>query len=94
MLRKILKGLAIVAVLGVGGAAVWNGVAPAHAAEDAFFGGDDDVAFAQKLWRELAAARLVGANALTSKPYEGAEPHGAILVTLQTNLAVDGHTGA
>ena len=94
MFRKVLMGLAIIAVLGAGGAAVWNGAAPAHAAEGAFFGGDDDVAFAQKLWRELATARLVGADALTSKPYEGAKPHGAILVTLQSNLAVDGHTGA
>ena len=59
-----------------------------------FFGGDEDAAFAERLWRELAAARLVGPNAVTSRPYEGVEPHGAILVTLQVDLTVGDHTGA
>jgi len=95
MLRKVLMGLAVIAVLGAGGGAVWLGAAPlpAHAAEEVFFGGDEDVAFAERLWRELAAARLVGAGAVTSRPYEGAEPHGAILVTLQGDLAIDEDTG-
>lgn len=96
MFRKVLMGLAIVAGLGAGSAMVWVGATPqpAHAAEEVFFGGDDDVAFAERLWRELAAVRLVGANAITSRPYEGVEPHGAILMILQGDLTVGEHTGA
>jgi len=94
MLRKSLKSLAVAAALGASGGLVWGGVAPAHAADEAYFGGADDVAFAAQLWRELAEARLVGPNALTSKPYVGGEPHGAILVTLQSDVTVGGHTGA
>lgn len=95
MFRKVLMGLAFVAALGAGAAVVWFGAVlpPAHAAEEVFFGGDDDVAFAEQLWRELAAARLVGVNALTSRPYEGVEPHGTILVTLQGDLTIDEGTG-
>ena len=58
------------------------------------FGGESDVAFALKLWDKLQEARLVGRNAIESRPYEGAEPHGAILTTLQTSLSIDGHEGA
>lgn len=96
MFRKVLMGLAIVAGLGAGSAMVWIGATPqpAHAAEEVFFGGDDDVAFAERLWRELTEAQLVGANAITSRPYEGVEPHGAILMTLQGDLTVGEHTGA
>ncbi len=94
MFRKVVMGLAIVAVVGTGAAAVWVGEGSAQTGEEVFFGGDDDVAFAQRLWRELAAARLVGPNAVNSRPYEGAEPHGVILVILQGDLTVGGHTGA
>lgn len=96
MFRKVLMGLVIVAGLGAGGVMVWVGAVPqpVHAAEEVFFGGDDDVAFAERLWRELAEAQLVGANAITSRPYEGVEPHGAILMTLQGDLTVGEHTGA
>jgi hypothetical protein len=89
-------GLAIGVLMGTGAAAIWSGpvASPAHAQEELFFGSDDDVAFAERLWREMAQARLVGAKAVTSRPYEGVEPHGAILVTLQGDLTLDGHTGA
>ena len=55
MFRKVLIGLAIVAfALMAGGVAVRDGAASplARAAEEAFFGGNADVAFAQRLWRE------------------------------------------
>lgn len=94
MLRKSLMGLAVAAVLGVGGASVWHGATPAYAADKPYFGGSDDVAFAAQLWHELSAARLVGPDAVTAKPYEGSEPHGAILVTMQSKVTVGGHTGA
>ena len=61
---------------------------------EAPFGGEDDVAFALRLWDRMQEARLVGANAIESRPYEGVEPHGSILTTLQTSLEIDGHEGA
>ncbi len=96
MSRTGLFAFAFAGALGLAGGGLWVGTAgpPANAQEQLFFGGDADVAFAEQLWRELAAARLVGAGAVTSRPYEGVEPHGAILVTLQGDLTVDGHTGA
>ncbi len=96
MFRKFLTGTAIALALMAGGALVWFGTvsSSAKAEEEVFFGGDDDVAFAERLWRELAAARLVGRGAVNSRPYEGTEPHGAILVILQGDLTVDGRTGA
>lgn len=60
---------------------------------DPGFGGPDDVAFAQRLWNELSIARLVGARAIGSQPYEGVEPHGVILTTLQSTLAMDDREG-
>ncbi len=57
------------------------------------FGGDADVAFAERLWAQLAVARLAGPNAIESRPYEGIEPHGAILTTLQSTLEVDDREG-
>ncbi len=64
MFRKVVLGLAIVAVVGTAAAAVWVGEGSAQTGEEVFFGGDDDVAFAQRLWRNLAEARLVDPNAV------------------------------
>ncbi len=61
---------------------------------DPGFGGEADVAFALRLWEQLQEARLVGASAIESRPYEGIEPHGVILTTLQSTLSLDGHEGA
>ncbi len=58
------------------------------------FGGPADVAFALELWEALQEARLVGRTAIESRPYEGVEPHGVILTTLQSTLTIDGHEGA
>ncbi len=57
------------------------------------FGGAEDVAFAQRLWDQLVEARLVGANAIGSQPYEGVEPHGVILTTLQSTLTTADREG-
>ncbi len=57
------------------------------------FGGDEDVAYAQTLWSAITDARLIGANAIQSRPYEGTEPHGFILQTLYDKIAIDGHSG-
>ena len=50
--------------------------------------------FAGDLWNELSLAQLVGANAIRAFPYVGADPHGAILVTLESVITVRGITGA
>lgn len=54
----------------------------------------DDAAFAGNLWGELAALRLVGPEAVGAVPYprQGAA-HGALLVSLQSVVTVDGVTG-
>ena len=57
------------------------------------FGGADDVAYAKKLWSTLETARLAGKGAIHSTPYEGSEPHGAILETLDTTITIGGHEG-
>ena len=99
MVRKSFVALIAVGVLGlgVGAAALVPSAPPAHAQDDAealTYGSDADVAFATQLWAAMVEADLVGEGAVTSRPYEGTEPHGAILVTLQGELTVDGHTGA
>jgi len=58
------------------------------------FGGPANVDYASVLWERLEEARLVGPQAIQPKPYEGQEPHGAILTTLESTLTVEGHNGA
>lgn len=54
----------------------------------------DDAAFATALWEEIAAQRLVGAEALGAVPYlRIGQAHGATLVTLLSTATVDGVTG-
>ena len=61
-------------------------------AADMPFGGDDDVAFAQRLWAALMSQRLVGPNRIHVQPFEGNEPHGSIQQVLGTTVTVDGRT--
>lgn len=58
--------------------------------EEPVFGGPSDVSFAERLWGSLKDARLVGARSIIAQPYEGSEPHGTILMTLDTDVEVDG----
>ena len=57
------------------------------------FSGPANVNYASQLWSALEKASLVGPGAVQSTPYEGQEPHGAILVVLEQNVSVGGHTG-
>lgn len=57
------------------------------------FGNKEDIAYAADLWQALTEARLVGKNTITSTPYKGTHPHGAILDTMDTTITVNGHTG-
>jgi len=92
MMGKNANGIVTAGLAGF--LAVGSLLAPAHAQDGPSFGKPDDVAYAQQLWGELQKAHLVGPGAIASKPYQGTEPHGAILVTLQSELTVGGHTGA
>lgn len=57
------------------------------------FGSPEDVAYAGKVWERMAEERLRGPRAINTIPYEGIEPHGAILETLIATMEVDGHEG-
>lgn len=57
------------------------------------FGGPANVAYAKTLWAALEEAQLVGKDAYSSVPYEGTEPHGVILATIEGAIDVDNHTG-
>lgn len=67
--------------------------AGAAAAQDAPFGGADDTAYAKLLWDVMVQSKLVGEGMIQALPYEGVEPHGALLETFYTTATVDGHTG-
>ena len=58
------------------------------------FGTDADAAYAALLWDVMAEGRLVGANSLNGFPYQGGEPHGAMLETFYSEATIDGHTGS
>lgn len=65
-----------------------------HAQEEAPFGAEIEVEFAQKLWGALKDANLVGRKSIRTRPFEGEEPHGKIVTTLEADVVVDGRTGA
>lgn len=52
------------------------------------FGGENDTAYADRLWQAMVQNDLVGDGALMSSPYTGQHPHGAVLDTLYTTLQV------
>jgi len=54
-----------------------------------WFGDDEDVAFAERLWDEMLKVDLVGDNAFPHKPYFGTHPHGAILESIIFDIIVD-----
>ncbi len=57
------------------------------------YGGDDDVAYAGKLWQQMVAANLAGRYAIYSTPYKGAAPHGAYIDTLDASLPMGDDRG-
>ncbi len=57
------------------------------------FGGDDDVAYAKKLWHAMRQSQFVGKGAIAGTPYIGVHPHGAILDTIDGSLTVGKNTG-
>lgn len=57
------------------------------------FSGPDSVAYSEKLWAALGAAKLVGDPASNNPPYKGVHPHGAVLTNNTSTVSVDGHSG-
>ncbi len=78
---KQISAFAIATVLLVGAAS---------AQEMKAFEGDEDVAFAMKLWTVLESEKLVGPNRIHAQPFEGNPPHGGIQQVLGTDVNVDG----
>ena len=74
----------LVALMGMGGAALAGGPP---------FGDKASVSYSKALWSAMKKARLVGADSIRTRPYEGTEPHGAVLETLDSTLKVKGHRG-
>jgi len=59
----------------------------------ASFGEQGDIDEATTLWKMMEKAHLVGNDAVLSKPYKGAAPHGYFMDKLETRKTIDGHTG-
>ncbi|WP_404406254.1 cytochrome P460 family protein [Pelagibacterium halotolerans] len=81
---KLKFGAALCAVFAIGGGAV---------AQDAMFGTQDDLDTAAALWQAMIDARLAGEDAIHTRPYEGTEPHGAVLETFYAPFALNGQEG-
>lgn len=90
-LKTHLQAGAVLAVAGLGLSVFGAGLA--GSASHAPFGGEEDTAYAEKLWAVLDENRLVGDDAIKVWPFDGNEPHGAIQEVLATNATIDGHTG-
>lgn len=88
--RKTIGSLALASGLVVAAASI---TADRSTAQMAPFGGDKDVAYAKELWQLMESSRLVGADAIRVRPFEGNEPHGAIQEVLATTATIKGHTG-
>lgn len=84
-MRNILWGGAAALLMGFGAGGV--------IAQDAPFGTDTEIEYANLLWEMMEAEKLVGDGAIRSVPYEGIAPHGMMLETFYTNATLNGHTG-
>lgn len=77
----------------VGGLSLLAAAAVSAAEERSGFGGEEDVAFAEKLWGVLAEQKLVGPDGIVPYPYKGTSPHGPVLQYLESEVSVDGRLG-
>ncbi len=83
----VLKKIAVASV-------VTLGLTSAALAQDAPFGSPGEVEFANQLWQQMAAARLVGRDAIQTTTYEGGTGlHSVTIVTVQGQVEVNGSTG-
>lgn len=74
-------------------AALLLGAGLATAQDQAPFGDEASVAYAEQLHAAMEELRLAGENAIDTMPYPGSDPHGAMLETFHTVLEMDGHAG-
>ena len=58
------------------------------------FGNDADIADAKNVWQASLDAGFVGDDAIVTRPYKGAPPHGMILELTEKKVTIDGVTGA
>ena len=58
------------------------------------FGNDADIADAKNVWQASLDAGFVGDDAIVTRPYKGAPPHGMILELMEKKVTIDGVTGA
>ncbi len=86
-MRTILATAAGAAAVLIGGSA-----AITASGQEAPFGDEQSVSYADALWGELQEAGLIGDNAVRSHAYEGNDPHGVILEQTETELTVEGRT--
>ena len=76
------------------GAALLLTLIGSSAAQQAPFGGPDDLAFARALWTQLEEARMVGPNSIGATTYQGGTGlHTDTLITLQGSVVVNGTDG-
>ena len=57
------------------------------------FGNDADLVDAKKVWEASLTAGFVGDDAIVTRPYTGAPPHGMILELMEKTVTIDGVTG-
>jgi len=88
-MKKSKRAIIWVAALAIAGLG-----ASASIAQKAPFGNAEDIDYAAKLWKAMEAAHMAGSDSINALPYEGVEPHGAVLETFYTKATVDGYTGA
>lgn len=81
-----------IVLMAVCGVALGGVLTLAHA-QNAPFGNTEDTEYAGKLWQIMLDQKLVGADSIKVRPFEGNEPHGTIQEVLATTATVDGHTG-
>ncbi|MEX0619462.1 MAG: cytochrome P460 family protein [Pseudohongiellaceae bacterium] len=63
-------------------------------AAQAPFGTTEHRAYGDALWESLREQKLVGDGAIMSMPYEGSDPHGMVLATLESEVEVNGDSGS
>ena len=83
--RLLFRGVAIIFA-----SAVFLSLMGQVRAQEPPFGTTIDVEFAKKLWSALKDTNLVGRESIRTRPFEGEEPHGKIVTTLEADVVVDG----
>jgi len=56
-------------------------------------GQDSDIVFAEAMWTHMETRGLVGENTVHTLPYQGTQPHGALLETFYFTTTIEGEEG-